>query len=129
MMNEPGNDKRVYRVAQWTDEQRETLNAIADRLESERLSDEELVASGKYAGPIPLGVYHAFMQSLHRLKEARESQGLSLSDVEARSGLTRSAISKLENGQNLNPTMTTVLRYAAALGKSVTLTCEDLITA
>jgi DNA-binding XRE family transcriptional regulator len=127
-MNELTNDNRVYRQAKWTPEQREKLNAIADRLESEHLSFEELVASGRYAGPIPLGSYHAFMQSVHRLKECRERQGLSLADVEARSGLTRSAISKLENGQNPNPTMITVMRYAAALGKSVALTCEDLVS-
>ena len=129
MSKETGTGERVYRKADWTPEQRSRLNAIADRLESGRPSDVPLVAPDDFGGPIPLGVLHSYMQAMHRLKEIREGQGLSLSDVEKRSGLTRSAISKLENGRNPNPTMATVLRYASALGKSVTLSYEDLVPA
>jgi len=55
------------------------------------------------------------------LKAEREAQGLSLADMSERTGLTREAISKLENLVRGNPTLETVERYATALGKHVVL--------
>jgi DNA-binding XRE family transcriptional regulator len=55
------------------------------------------------------------------LKAEREGQGLSLADLAARTGMTREAISRLENGVRANPTIATVERYAKALGKHVVL--------
>lgn len=55
------------------------------------------------------------------LKEARMRQGLSLADMARRSGLTRPAISRLENGLRPNPTLDTLFRYAAALGLEIRL--------
>jgi transcriptional regulator with XRE-family HTH domain len=46
---------------------------------------------------------------------------LSLSDVEARSGLKPSALSRLENDREANPTLLTLQRYAAALGMTLTM--------
>ena len=51
--------------------------------------------------------------------------GLSLTDLSERSGLTRAAISRLENGWNLNPTLETLFRYAEALGVDLRLTVDD----
>jgi ribosome-binding protein aMBF1 (putative translation factor) len=51
------------------------------------------------------------------LREARERAGLSLADVTQRSGIDAPALSRLENGQNPNPTLATLSRYAHALGK------------
>lgn len=62
---------------------------------------------------------------LDELKSARESQGLSLADLRKRTGMDRSAISKLENGQRENPTLETLVRYAAAVGKRLVLRLED----
>jgi transcriptional regulator with XRE-family HTH domain len=59
-----------------------------------------------------------------RLKQIRERQGLSLTDLSERSGMTRAAISKLENEWNLNPTLDTLFRYATALGAHVRLSIE-----
>jgi lambda repressor-like predicted transcriptional regulator len=53
------------------------------------------------------------------LKAERERRGLSLADIETRSGLKRSALSRLENDPTANPTMLTLQRYALALGMSV----------
>jgi DNA-binding XRE family transcriptional regulator len=52
-----------------------------------------------------------------QLKAAREEQGLSLSDLTRLTGMDRSALSKLETGQRLNPTIETLVRYAEAVGK------------
>lgn len=42
-----------------------------------------------------------------------------------RSGRTRAAISRLENGWNLNPTLKTLFRYAEALGVKLSITADD----
>jgi DNA-binding XRE family transcriptional regulator len=54
---------------------------------------------------------------VHQLKAAREEKGLSLSDLTQLTGMDRSALSKLETGQRLNPTIETLVRYAEAVGK------------
>ena len=63
---------------------------------------------------------------LHDLKAAREEQGLSLADVTDRTGMDRSAISKLECGQRSNPTIDTLARYAEAVGKRLVVTLADI---
>lgn len=55
------------------------------------------------------------------LREAREEQGLSLADVAAQTGIDRSALCRLENYRNINPTFATLTRYAAAVGLRLTL--------
>ena len=54
---------------------------------------------------------------VEQLKAAREEQGLSLADLTRLTGMDRSALSKLETGQRLNPTFETLVRYAEAVGK------------
>jgi ribosome-binding protein aMBF1 (putative translation factor) len=51
------------------------------------------------------------------LRSEREKRGLSLNDVAARAKIDKGALSRLENGQQLNPTMNTLARYARAIGK------------
>jgi ribosome-binding protein aMBF1 (putative translation factor) len=55
-------------------------------------------------------------QTVASLRSERERLGLSLVDVEARCGLKRSAISRLENDKTHNPSFLTLQRYATALG-------------
>jgi len=64
--------------------------------------------------------------AVRTLKEERERQGLSLADVKARSGIDRSTLSKLENDEDPNVTMNTLMRYAAAVGKTVLVQLEDV---
>lgn len=63
-------------------------------------------------------------QACRLLKEARESQGLSLADVSQRTGMSRGAISRLENLVDRNPTMATLSRLADALGRRVVISLE-----
>lgn len=58
--------------------------------------------------------------TLEKLKQRRQRLGLSLADVEKRSGLRKSMLSRLENDQRANPTLLTLQRYAAAVGLSLT---------
>jgi DNA-binding XRE family transcriptional regulator len=62
---------------------------------------------------------------LDELKAARESKGLSLADLTRLTGMDRSALSKLENGQRSNPTLETLVRYAEAVGKRLIVTIAD----
>jgi DNA-binding phage protein len=62
---------------------------------------------------------------LGELKAAREAQGLSLADITDRTGMDRSALSKLETGQRANPTFETLTRYAEAVGKRLVVTLTD----
>jgi ribosome-binding protein aMBF1 (putative translation factor) len=51
-----------------------------------------------------------------QLRERRRAEGLSLDDVAARSGIGRSAVAAIERGDNDNPTVGTLERYARTLG-------------
>jgi len=62
---------------------------------------------------------------LRQLKAAREAQGLSLADLTELTGMDRSALSKLETGQRPNPTVETLVRYAAAVGKRLAVSLVD----
>src|SRR5260370_1867544 len=66
---------------------------------------------------------HDFIQSL---KVSREAAGLTLADVSARCGIDQPALSRLENGHTPNPTLDTLWRYAAAVGKRLVLSAEDI---
>jgi hypothetical protein len=53
------------------------------------------------------------------LKAERLLQGLTLTDIQQRSGIDPPALSRLENGADANPTVATLTRYAEALGKQL----------
>lgn len=67
----------------------------------------------------------AFRRFVMGLRRERERLGLSLTDVAERAKIDKAALSRLENGQQLNPTVNTLARYAQALGKSVTYGLTD----
>jgi DNA-binding XRE family transcriptional regulator len=62
---------------------------------------------------------------LEQLKAARMAKGLSLSDMTELTGMDRSALSKLETGQRPNPTIESLVRYAEAVGKHLTVQVTD----
>ncbi len=64
----------------------------------------------------------AFLETLRR---EREAEGLSLADLAERSGMDKAALSRLENCQQMNPTLHTLARYARALGKDLRWSLED----
>jgi len=60
--------------------------------------------------------FRRFVMSLRR---ERERLGLSLADVAERAKIDKGALSRLENGQQLNPTINTLARYARAIGQNL----------
>jgi ribosome-binding protein aMBF1 (putative translation factor) len=73
----------------------------------------------------PIATLDQLEELIAHLKAAREAKGLSLSDLEERTGMDRSAVSKLETGQRANPTVETLVRYAGAVGKRLLVSLED----
>ena len=52
-------------------------------------------------------------------KAARESQGYTLAEVAERMGIDPPALSRLETGKMLNPTLATLHKWAEALGQNL----------
>jgi hypothetical protein len=50
------------------------------------------------------------------LRAEREKRGISLTDIADASGLDRAMVSRLENGKIDNPRISTLMRYAGAIG-------------
>src|SRR5687768_17469835 len=118
--------KSESRKIERTPEERARLQAIREKFQREKPSLKKLVESGDAPPPMPLGTYLEIQALLHRLKKEREAAGLSLADVAERTGMDRAAISRLENGHQPNPTIDTLARYAAALGKAIVWSVSDL---
>lgn len=59
------------------------------------------------------------------LKSERERRCLTLAQIEERSGIAKANLSRLENDPNANPTMSTLLRYADAVGCDIRVTVGD----
>jgi predicted transcriptional regulator len=111
--------RRIHRKIERTPDQQRRLEEIRERFQRERPGLEDLLASGDAAEVVPQGEYLELRAMLGALKRHRERQGLSLTDVANRSGMDRAAISRLENGVYLNPTVDTLHRYAQAVGADI----------
>jgi ribosome-binding protein aMBF1 (putative translation factor) len=99
-----------------TPEEIERHNAIRERFQREKPSLQQLIESGEYNEPLSMGEYLSIRQAIFALKQSREQAGLSLADVADRSGIDKAALSRIESGQHMNPTVSTLCRYAHALG-------------
>jgi DNA-binding XRE family transcriptional regulator len=98
---------------------REIRAKYANKPSLDKLSAEEF-------GPtIKQGEYLALMHFFSLLKSIRERQNLSLADIAARTGIDKSAISRLENGLTENPTIATLERLARSVGKRIRIELED----
>jgi transcriptional regulator with XRE-family HTH domain len=111
--------RRIHRPRAQTPEQEAEERALREQLQKERPSLQDLVESGDFAHVFTMGEYWELRKTFAALKPIREKQGLSISDMEERTGMDRAMISRLENGQVDNPTIATISRYAKALGQRV----------
>ncbi len=80
------------------DENISAARSVAKKLKAERKAIAELVA---------------------QLRDRREKSGVSLNELAGRTGIQKSALSRLENSAAPNPTMVTLQRYAAAIDVSI----------
>ena len=116
------HQKPVTLKIERTPEELADLKAERARFSRERLGLDDLITSGEYEGPYDHGNIMALLSAVAELKRRRDEQGLSLATVSERSGLDTGLLSRLENGKILNPMLTTLWRYASALGVQVSLT-------
>jgi hypothetical protein len=123
------NDKKAGAAGpkvHWTDEDRARHQAIREMFRDWHPSPEELIASGEGVNFDIHGEYRQLRPFLEELKQAREATGLTLADVSGRCSIDQPALSHLENGHNTNPTLDTLWRYAAAVGRRLVLTTEPI---
>jgi hypothetical protein len=122
--------RRIFRENRKTAEERARERALRERLQRERPSLEDLVRTGACDPDaiMTMGMYFDVQRALQALKRERLQRGVSIGDVAARSGLDRAVVSRLENGKQDNPTVATLMRYAAAIGKRFLWSYEDLST-
>jgi DNA-binding XRE family transcriptional regulator len=71
------------------------------------------------AGAINRQNFAAILSLVARFKAVRESQGLTLAEVAERMGIDPPALSRLETGKMLNPTLATLHKWAEALGQKL----------
>jgi DNA-binding XRE family transcriptional regulator len=113
---------RQKRPIEWTPEQKAAHKAIREAFRDWHPGPEELIASGEAARLGLNVIYSPARQLLDELKQARQAAGLTLAEVSARCGIDQPALSRLENGHNQNPTLDTLWRYAAAVGRRLVVT-------
>jgi DNA-binding XRE family transcriptional regulator len=71
------------------------------------------------AGAINLEAFAAILSLAAKFKAVREQQGLTLADVAERMGIDAPALSRLETGKMLNPTLATLHKWAEALERKL----------
>jgi DNA-binding XRE family transcriptional regulator len=120
--------RRIFRANRKTAAERNRERALREQLQKEKPALEDLIRTGACDpdAVMTMGMYFDIQKALQALKRERERCGLSISDVAERSGLDRAVVSRLENGKQDNPTVSTLMRYAAAVGKRFLWSYEDL---
>ncbi len=109
--------KRVTRDRLLTDEEAERDQRIREQIAAEL---PDIRRRARAAKP-----RIRLKQVLKRLQEERQQMGLSLADVSERSGIDQDTLGKLENEEDSNVTMNTLMRYAQAMGKMILVELEE----
>jgi DNA-binding XRE family transcriptional regulator len=118
-MSHGENPRKVRRTG---DADKCRFAAIRKRFQDERPGPEKLLASADVAEFVALGQYLNLRQAVAALKQERQRKRLSLATVARRSKIDKAAISRLENGLHVNPTVDTLHRYAAAIDAEIVWT-------
>lgn len=115
---------RTHRTSVLTSEERARVAALREQLKS-KPSPDELIASGGYDAPITMGDHFDIAALLAEMKAVRIERKMSLRDCAESAGIDYAALSRLENGVAMNPTVHTLARCARALGKKIQLKLVD----
>lgn len=90
-------------------------------------AEEEAIRRQHAANPVtacpPTAIdrqsFAAILSLVGRFKSVREGRGLTLTEVADRMGIDAPALSRLETGKMLNPTLATLHKWAEALGQKL----------
>lgn len=120
--------QRIFRANRKTAAERRREKALREQLQKEKPSLDDLIRGGECDADavMTMGMYFDIQRALQALKQERQRIGVSIGEAAKRSGLDRAVISRLENGKQDNPTVATLMRYAAALGKRFVWCYEDV---
>ena len=119
MKHQRPTSERVYRDL--TPDERARIDRARAETENAR---EAILTEGRVRKTALEAARREIARTVAALKAERQRLGLSLADVEAQCGLKRSALSRLENDPNANPTLLTLQRYAAALKMTLSTSLE-----
>ena len=94
---------------------------------ADQRAEEEAIRRQHAANPVrqrPTGTinqqdFAAILGLVARFRSTRESQGLTLDEVSERMGIDAPALSRLETGKMLHPTLATLHKWAEALGQKL----------
>jgi len=123
--------KRIFRRSGKSADERVREQGLRAKLQREKPSLDHLIRTGDCDpdAVMTMGMYFDVQGALQALKRERQRSGLTVTDVAKQSGLDRAVVSRLENGKQDNPTVATLMRYAAAVGKRFLWSYEDLASA
>jgi DNA-binding XRE family transcriptional regulator len=101
--------------------------AIKPQRTPEQRAEEEAIRRKHAEHPVQQKPAHALnrqsftaiLSLLGRFKQIREQQGLTLAELAGRMGIDAPALSRLETGKVLNPTLATLQKWAEALGQKL----------
>jgi DNA-binding XRE family transcriptional regulator len=122
--------RRIFHANRKTVEERTHERTVREQFQKERPSLADLVRDDECDpdAVMTMGMYFDFQKAIQALRRERNRCGVSIGEVAERSGLDRAVVSRLENGKQDNPTVATLMRYAAAVGKRFLWSYEDLTT-
>ena len=109
-----------------TPEELANLKAARERYQRDKPTPEQLLAEGGHESFVRLGDLLILRQLMWAIKKERERQKLTVAKLSDMTGIDEAALSRLETGKNVNPTLDTLNRIAAALGKTITCTLTDV---
>jgi DNA-binding phage protein len=101
-----------------TEAERERMRAVREQIDTER---PEILAKARELKRARAAAVAQLHDAFALLRSERQSRGISLSELRQRTGIGRSALSRLENDPEANPTITTLARVADALGKQIVI--------
>jgi DNA-binding Xre family transcriptional regulator len=117
--------KHIHRKTPRTPDQQAKLKADRERYQREKPTPEQLLAESGHAAFVRLGDLLMLHHLVAGLKKERERQKLTMAQLSKMTGIDQAALSRLETGKNSNPTMDTMNRIAAALGKTIACSLKD----
>jgi DNA-binding XRE family transcriptional regulator len=99
--------------------------AEIEKLAARRNRAQANKQSGPGADAVPMGRVMQLRRLGSELRKERERRGLTQAQLAAKIGMDEPAISRIEKGLNLNPTLDTLNRIAAGLGKKIEVVLSD----
>lgn len=94
------------------------MRELRGRIETEK---PEILAKARALKKARTAAVAQLHEAFSLLRTERQAKGISLAELRDRTGIGRSALSRLENAPEANPTITTLTRVADALGKQIVI--------